>query len=84
MHCILDMSRYRYIVHNSRTSHYVDMKLAPVSKFDKRDTAMSKKFEYDVILINFDVIVFFSNLWSFCSHSEAVFWTYGLLNSHFH
>ena len=59
MHCILDMSRYRYIVHNSRTSHYVDMKLTPVSKFDKRDKAMSKKFEYDVILINFDVIVFF-------------------------
>ena len=46
--------------HNSRTSIDMDMKLGPVTKFDKRNTATSKKFDYDVMPANFDGIRIFS------------------------
>ena len=36
------------------------MKLGPVIKLDKRNKAMSKKFDDDVMSKNFDVIVIFS------------------------
>ena len=36
------------------------MKLGPVIKLDKRNKAMSKKFDDDVMSENFDVIVIFS------------------------
>ena len=36
------------------------MKLGPVTKLDKRNTGTSKKFDDDVMLTNYDVIVFFS------------------------
>ena len=36
------------------------MKLGPVTKFDKRNTATSKKFDNDVVSGNYDVIVNFS------------------------
>ena len=45
--------------HNSRTSNDIDMKLGPVSKLDKRHIATSKKFDDDIMLANFDVIVIF-------------------------
>ena len=35
------------------------MKLGPVTKIDKRNTATSRKFDDDVMLGNCDVIVFF-------------------------
>ena len=35
------------------------MNLRPVTKIDKRNTSPSKKFDDGVILINYDVIVFF-------------------------
>ena len=35
------------------------MKLEPVIKLDKKNTATSKKFDDDAISANFDVIVFF-------------------------
>ena len=36
------------------------MKYRPVTKLDKRNTVTSKKFDNDFMLINCDVIVFFS------------------------
>ena len=35
------------------------MKLGPVTKINKKNTTTSKKHDDDVILENFDVIVFF-------------------------
>ena len=35
------------------------MKLGPVTKHDKKNTAKSKKFDDDVMSANFDVIVIF-------------------------
>ena len=35
------------------------MKLGPVTKRDKKNTATSKKIDDDVISLNFDVIVIF-------------------------
>ena len=45
--------------HKSRTSDDFDMKLGPVTKLDKRNTATPKKFDDDVMSANCDVIVFF-------------------------
>ena len=44
--------------HNSRTSDDIDMKLEPVTKLDKRKQGQ-KKFDYDVISENCDVIIIF-------------------------
>ena len=35
------------------------MKLGPVTRLDKRNTATSKKFKGDVMSTNYDVIFFF-------------------------
>ena len=35
--------------HSSRTSHDIDMKLGPISKLDKRNTANLKKMDDDVM-----------------------------------
>ena len=43
----------------SRTSNGVDMKLEPVTKLKKGNTAMSKKFDNDVLSTNHQVIVIF-------------------------
>ena len=45
------------ICHNSRTSDDFDMKLGPVTKLDKRSKTPSKKFDYDAMSKNYDVIV---------------------------
>ena len=45
--------------HNSRTSDDIDMKLGPVTKVDKRDKSMSKKFDDDVMSKNCDGIIIF-------------------------
>ena len=45
--------------HNSRTNNDIDMKLGPVTKFDKRSTATLKKFDDDFMSTNCDVIVTF-------------------------
>ena len=46
--------------HNSRTGSDIDMKLGPVAKLKKRNTATSKKIDDDKMLINCDIIVIFS------------------------
>ena len=43
--------------HNSRTSDDIDMKLGPATKLDKKNKTSSKKFDDDVMLENYDVIV---------------------------
>ena len=45
--------------HNSRTSHDIDMKLGPITKLDKRNTAPSKNIDDYVMSANCDVITFF-------------------------
>ena len=45
--------------HNSRTSNDIDMKLGPVTKLDKKNTATSEKLDDDVLSANGDVIVTF-------------------------
>ena len=46
--------------HNSRTSDDIDMKLGPVTKFDKRNKTTQKKFDDNVMSANCDVIAIFS------------------------
>ena len=46
--------------HNSRTSNNIDMKLGPVTKLDKRNTATSKKFDDVAMSANCNKIVIFS------------------------
>ena len=43
----------------SRTSNGIDMKLRPLTKLDKRNTATCKKLDNDVILANCDIVVIF-------------------------
>ena len=46
--------------HNSRTSDDHDMTFGPLTKIDKRNKAISKKNDEDVISENFDIIAIFS------------------------
>ena len=46
--------------HNSRTSDDIDMKLGPVTKFDKRNKTTLKTFDDDIMSENCDNIVIFS------------------------
>ena len=57
------------------------MKLGPVTKLDKRNTAASKKkkIDDDFMLTNGDVIVL-SDFWPICSHPEGGFQALGLKN----
>ena len=48
-----------YKRNNSRTSYDIDIKLGPVIKLDNRNKTTSKKFEFDVMSENCDVIVIF-------------------------
>ena len=45
--------------HNSRTSDDTDIKLGPVTKFEKRNKATSKKFDDDGMSANCDAIAIF-------------------------
>ena len=45
--------------HNPRTSDDIDMKLGPVTKFDKGNKVKSKEIDDDVMPANFDLIVIF-------------------------
>ena len=45
--------------HNSRTSDDIDMKLGPVTKLDKRNKKISKRFDDDIMSTNCDVNVIF-------------------------
>ena len=45
--------------HNSRTSDDIDMKLGPVTKFEKRNKILSTKFDNDIMSTNCDVTVIF-------------------------
>ena len=45
--------------YNSGTSDDIDMKLGPVTKIDKKNKIMSKKFHDDVLSANYDVNVIF-------------------------
>ena len=42
---------------NSGTLYDIDMKLESVTKIDKRNTVLSKKFGNDVMLLNYDIII---------------------------
>ena len=53
--CLMKKNR-----HNSRTGSDIDMKLGPVTKLKKGNTATSKKFDDDKMLINCNIIVIFS------------------------
>ena len=44
---------------NSRTSDDNDMKFRPVTKLDKRNKILAKKFDDDIMSANCDVIVIF-------------------------
>ena len=46
--------------HNSRTSDDIGMKFGTVTKPEKKNKTTSKKFEDDVMLENWDVIVMFA------------------------
>ena len=46
--------------HNSRTSDGIHMNLGPVTKLNKRNKTISKKFVHEVMSQNCDVIVIFS------------------------
>ena len=48
----------RFFLNNS-TSHGIDMKLVPVTKLNKRNTAASERSDNDIVLSNCDIIVFF-------------------------
>ena len=43
--------------HNSRISHDIDMKLAPVAKLDKRNTSTSKNFDDEGMSANCDKVM---------------------------
>ena len=43
--------------HNSRISHDIDMKLAPVAKLDKRNTSTSKNFDDEGMSANCDQVM---------------------------
>ena len=45
--------------HNSRTSNDIDIKLKLVTKLHKTNKTTSKKFDYDVMSVNCDIIVVF-------------------------
>ena len=57
---ISGQSFIKNICHNSIISNYIEMKLGPVSRIDKGNTAMSKKVDNDFILVNCNIIVIFS------------------------
>ena len=44
--------------HNSRTSHHIDMKLGAVTKLDRRNASIPKKFNDDVMSASYGVIFF--------------------------
>ena len=44
---------------NFRTSNDIDIKLGPLTKLDKRNKATPKKFDFDVMSANYDVIDIF-------------------------
>ena len=54
------------------------MKLRPLTYLDKNSTATSKKYDDDIMSANCGVVVFFTFLWSICTHWEARFLTHGL------
>ena len=47
------------MLHDSRTSDGIDMKLGPVTKLDQRNTSTSKKFDDDVMSASYGVIINF-------------------------
>ena len=62
------------------------MKLGPVTKFDKRNTRTSKKYDDDVMSSNCDVIVFFPIYGKFAAipkpdSGRMVYKTYIFINS---
>ena len=52
---------------NSINSDYIDMKLGPVTKLDKRNKTMSKMFDSGTMSENYH----FSDLWPISSNGEA-------------
>ena len=74
--------------HNSITNHNIGMKLGPVTKLDKRNTATSKKFDNDIMSANCDVIVFFPIYGQLAAIQKPdsrcmVYKTYIFINSNF-
>ena len=52
--------------HNSTTSNYIDMKVRPLTKYDKRNTKFKKIDDYVVLIL----YCYFSNLWSSLEQSK--------------
>ena len=50
---------YKKKLSNSRTNNDIDVKLGPVTKLDKKNKTMSKKFDNDIMSKNCDVSVIF-------------------------
>ena len=72
--------------HNSRTSDDIYMKLGPVTKLDKINKKLSKKFGNDVISENYDVTAIFSFYGKFGAirkpnFRRVVYKTYIFINS---
>ena len=47
------------VIHNSRTSNDINIKLGPATKLNKKNTSISKKLDDDVMSANCKVIVIF-------------------------
>ena len=85
---ISGQSPIKWNSHDSRISGDIDMKLGPVTKFDRESKARSKKVDNDVLSENCDV----SAIFPFCNQSGAI-WkldsgciackTYILINSNY-
>ena len=54
------------------------MKLGPMTKLGKRNTAMSKKIDDDDVSASYDVIDIVFYLWPILSNLDAGFRTHGL------
>ena len=63
--------------HNSRTSLNIDMKLGPITKLDKKNTATSKKFDDDFYWKTVTSLSFL-RLMAILKPPESGFWTHGL------
>ena len=50
----------QFLIKVNRTNDDIEMKLGPVTKLDKRNKTMSRRFEDNAVSANYDVIVIFT------------------------
>ena len=51
---------YKKSYQNSGTMDDIDINLRPVTKMGKKNTTKSKKFDDEVVSVNYDIIIVFS------------------------